>query len=312
MIAVRWLLGLCGAGLALVGAVAAVGGLLGVVSGWADVVNHFAPVWMVGAAIGGLLARATLPSARGRTVALALAAVAVLVAGAPVLSEWFAGATQPKPSGKVLKIMTFNRWWDGSPFDTAAAIRRSGADIVALQEANGFERAGPSVMDLYPYQLPCPRLCDTYFLSKRPILDYGELVPPQRDARDLVWIRTPAPDGTIVTVATIHLFWPLPPWIQERQRTQLAKVVHELPGDALILTGDFNATPWSFAVRELDRTLKPLTRRTRGLLTFPTTYKVPFLAIDQIYASPTWRGTHVERLPYGGSDHYPVLATFSR
>jgi len=45
-------------------ALTAVGGLAGSVWAWADVLNHFAPVWLVLAWIGGLSARFLLPPAR--------------------------------------------------------------------------------------------------------------------------------------------------------------------------------------------------------------------------------------------------------
>lgn len=312
MSGVRLGLGRAGFALASLAALASAGGLAGGVWGWADVPNHFAPLWLVAALLGGLVARAALARGEARTVATLAAAIAVVAAGSPILAETVKGARQPAPRGQVVKVMTFNRWWGGQPMDAARAIRRSGADVVTLQEANGFETVSGTLRDLYPYQLPCPRLCDTFILSKRPILNSGEVTPPQHDARDLVWARIDQGGGKSFTIATVHLFWPLPPWIQRRQRVQLAQMAAELPRDDLIVTGDFNAAPWSFAIRDLDRRLAPLTRRTHGTLTFSADWPVPLLALDQVYAGPAWRSAKVERLPKGGSDHYPLLVTLGR
>jgi endonuclease/exonuclease/phosphatase (EEP) superfamily protein YafD len=83
----------------------------------------------------------------------------------------------------------------------------------------------------------------------------------------------------------------------------------------MILTGDFNATPWSAELRRLDRTLG-LSRRDRGLATWPAqlsgrTWRLPFMPIDHVYAGPDWATVSVERGPWVGSDHYPVIVTLT-
>jgi endonuclease/exonuclease/phosphatase (EEP) superfamily protein YafD len=302
----RWA-GLAGAALALVAAGAAGIGLIGAVWGWPDALNHFAPVWLCAAWIGGLLARFLLPPGKARARIVIAAALTVLVSGAPVMIEAARGASDQAPGPPGLTVMTFNRWWDSpeSPRETAA-IRASGADLVALQEADNFaDAAAAGLKDIYPHQLFCDG-CDTAVLSKRPFLATG------RGRGDFLWARTTAPDGRPVTLATVHLFWPIPPWIQRRQRARLAANVAALPQDELVLTGDFNLTPWSFAMRSLDRSLKPLTRRTHGLMTFPATWPVPVLALDQVFAGPQWRSAIIRRLPRAGSDHYPLLVQLRR
>jgi endonuclease/exonuclease/phosphatase (EEP) superfamily protein YafD len=53
-----------------------------------------------------------------------------------------------------------------------------------------------------------------------------------------------------------------------------------------------------------------VTRRTHALFSWPAPF--PVLAIDQVYAAPIWQTEQVRRLPRSGSDHYPILARFSR
>jgi endonuclease/exonuclease/phosphatase (EEP) superfamily protein YafD len=83
----------------------------------------------------------------------------------------------------------------------------------------------------------------------------------------------------------------------------------------MILTGDLNTTPWSFGLQRLDRTLG-LVRRDRALSTYPAQlfgrpWPLPFLAIDHVYAGPGWATVKVERGPWLGSDHYPVIVTLA-
>jgi endonuclease/exonuclease/phosphatase (EEP) superfamily protein YafD len=179
-----------------------------------------------------------------------------------------------------------------------------------MQEAAGFQApAARMLADAYPYQFACPT-CDTLILSKRPILARGR-DEGGHHTLDLIWVRTTDAAGRPVTLATVHLFWPVPPWLQRFQRERLAEVVRRLPGP-LILTGDLNSTPWSFALRGLDRALSPLVRRTHGVITFAANWPVPVLALDQVYAGPAWGAVAVDRLPATGSDHYPLLVTLGR
>ncbi|HTK34118.1 MAG TPA: endonuclease/exonuclease/phosphatase family protein [Caulobacteraceae bacterium] len=315
MSSARRQVGLAGAVLAFGAALAAVGGLVGAVWPWADALNHFAPVWLVLAWTGGLSARFLLAPGRVRGGATVAAALAVMVAGAPMAVEAYQAETEPAPGPAALTILSFNRWWD-SPDGArqAAAIRASGADLVALQEADGFAAEAAAMKDLYPYQLFCGGRCDTAILSKRPFLATGR----EDHARwgpggtDFLWARTTAADGRPVTLATAHLYWPIPPWLQRYQRARIAAQIAALPHDELVLTGDLNLTPWSFTLRGFDRTLAPLTRRTHGLLSFPATWPVPVLALDQAYAGPGWRTVDVRTLPRAGSDHYPLLVQLKR
>lgn len=86
----------------------------------------------------------------------------------------------------------------------------------------------------------------------------------------------------------------------------------------MIIAGDFNSTPWSFARRRDDRDFG-LIRRTRALFTWPAEKishnrlpaPFPYLPIDHVYAGPGWATVSVERGPRLGSDHYPVVVTLA-
>lgn len=87
------------------------------------------------------------------------------------------------------------------------------------------------------------------------------------------------------------------------------------PRERMILGGDFNASHWSAEVRRLDHSLG-LIRRERAVATWPAqvfgqAWPLPFLPIDHIYAGPGWATVKVERGPWLGSDHYPLVVTLA-
>lgn len=117
-------------------------------------------------------------------------------------------------------------------------------------------------------------------------------------------------DGAL-EVATAHLSWPTSSDLPGQIRG-LDNLISRLPRERLILTGDFNATPWSSELRRLDASLG-LTRRDRATATWPARvfgvdWPLPILAIDHIYAGAGWATVSVHRGPNVGSDHYPLVA----
>ncbi len=69
-----------------------------------------------------------------------------------------------------------------------------------------------------------------------------------------------------------------------------------------------NAAPWTFAMRALDRGLRPLRRWTFWQPTYPALVKrrptPPLLPIDHVYAGPGWARTRIARFRTPGSDHF--------
>ena len=66
------------------------------------------------------------------------------------------------------------------------------------------------------------------------------------------------------TAASMHYRWPFPALPQFRQAQLFADFLDRFDRRRLIVAGDFNLTPWSFALRRQDARLG-LRRRTRGL-----------------------------------------------
>ena len=171
----------------------------------------------------------------------------------------------------------------------------------------------------YPFQTSCapPQPCSTTILTRvKPSAAAGLSAPPARLSG--AWVTLGEGEDAF-TVAGVHYTWPLPPGPQQRQSERLAAMLDEFDHHNLIVAGDMNSTPWSFALRRQDARFR-LERRTRGLFTWPaapfTDWRLksplPFLAIDQVYAGEDWKTVSVRAGPRQGSDHLPVTVVLRR
>ena len=308
-------------------------GLGGAWNGWLDIPNQFAPVWFAVLMLATPLAALLVPKGAGRWSVLGLALSGLLVSGSEVLPELAAAVTLPHfGDGQLLltplKIVTFNTWSDNDrPQQVVERVQAADPDAFALIEMDWplFHDGIKAFAARYPYRTTpkggCPR--DMQIFSKRPFSVWGCVVTanPARPevTAAIVWGETTAPDGRPFTFAATHYAWPFPGGGQTMQMAAVAQWVRAHADGGLILTGDFNLTPWSFALRRQDSLLRPLTRRDHAVFTWPATiarlYRpAPFalLPIDHIYAGRSWRTLRLQRLARAGSDHYGIEAVFGR
>lgn len=286
-----------------------------------DNLTHFAPIWLAGGLVAALVW--ALAGRVGRTTPL-LALVAALSSLTLMIPELTAAARAPvaEAGGETLKIVQFNLWGQNrDPVGTYQWILATDPDIVVVEE--GFDRSGGVARKLagrYPYRTTCaePAPCSTMILAKRRPRAEGGLSTSVSSARlSGAWARFTAA-GEPFTVVAVHYTWPYPAGPQQQQTLRLARVLQQFPQDRLIVSGDFNSTPWSFSLRRQDR-LFGLERRTRALASWPAgdfsrlhvVLPFPLLPIDQVYAGKGWRTVSVRRGPQLGSDHYPVIVTLA-
>ncbi len=282
--------------IAIVTAGAALLSLGGAVSERLDVLTHFMPFYFA----GGVLA-----------LALAVAGRAEL---APILLAARPGAT---PTGKHLKLIQFNLWAGNfDPERTAKWIVAENADIVVVEEAIGAGASvPPAIAHQYPYRTTC-RVdfdCSTLILSAAPPEASGDLWGAGRTPLSGAWAKFGDGAGAFTVVAA-HFTRPFPAGPQQAQSRRLADILDRFDKSSLIVAGDFNSTPWSFALRRQDARFG-LARLTRAMFTWPaarfTRWRLwsplPFLPLDHVYAGSGWRAVSVARGPRLGSDHYPVV-----
>ena len=252
-------------------------------------------------------------------IPLVLALVAVAYGMALIVPEIAQSLVVHPSRGAQFRILSANVWHDNPTPDLAVTdIIARGADAVLLQEPDGtLEPQLTRLKSRYPYASDCAGSGVQIFV-KSPIVAQGCGLGSGTRA-DLVWIQTTAPDGRPVTLVTTHFDWPFPPSPQAAERANLAQRVRLLPNDDLILAGDFNTTPWSFAMRRQDKSLVPLRRRTLAWFSWPARldalaqpWPMPVLPIDDIYAGPAWRSARLTRLRIRGSDHFATEAILTR
>jgi endonuclease/exonuclease/phosphatase (EEP) superfamily protein YafD len=285
-----------------------------------DVLTHFTSIWLAGVVLAALLW--AVAGRRGRATPL-LALVAVLSALTLMIPELTAARSAGgEIDGQTLKIVQFNLWGrNRDPEATTRWILETDPDIIVLQE--GLARSGGVARALarrYPHRTTCaePWPCSTMILAKRrPIAEGGlsRAVSPAHLAG--AWATFRAPGGPY-TVVGVHYTWPWPAGSQQQMTLRLAKVLERFPKDRLIVSGDFNSTPWSFSMRRQDR-LFGLERRTRALASWPAgdfsrlhlAAPFPLLPIDHVYAGAGWRTVEARRGPRLGSDHHPLVVTLA-
>ena len=303
--------------LGLVGASLSVAGLGGLFSDRLDAVTHATPLWLamgVGAVLfGGLFARQA-----ERWVMVGLGVIAIGACGllmAPEVSAAWRFKREAAAPGD-LKVIQFNAWHENrSPERSLSWLLAQNADIVVLEEAGGTSWAMvKGLKAAYPFA-SCPkgRSCEPWIFSRRKILASGRLVRGAPSA----WVKIEDPAGDF-TVAGVHFVWPVPAGAQQAQSRDLVASVAKLDRRGLILTGDFNSTPWSFTLKRQDKALG-MRRWTRALPSWPSgqfsrvaAAPSPFLPIDHVYTGDEWRAISVERGPAIGSDHRPVVVSLRR
>ncbi|NVB79509.1 MAG: EEP domain-containing protein [Kofleriaceae bacterium] len=199
----------------------------------------------------------------------------------------------------------------------AEVIRSADPHIVALQEVDvGRSRSGEmdqagdlaAMLGMEMRFVPCLEegresygICT---LSRLPFIESRPIRLPQkhdREPRCALVTRHAWEDGELEMINT-HLS------VLFRERPgQVAAIAAEMVGEALVIAGDFNMTPWSSAYRALARGLKSATRFAR---TWPA--PAPVVPIDHIL----YRG-RLELLQGGAwtdggarsaSDHLPIVA----
>jgi endonuclease/exonuclease/phosphatase (EEP) superfamily protein YafD len=314
-----------GAELAAGSALAALLGILGAFSPWLDVLNQFAPFWMFGALIGLSLTLAFTPADSGRAAVLGVAGFGVAASLVMILPEALrsiADELRPRPDPPALRLVTFNVWIANVDVPrTVASILAADPDVVTLQEAEGRMRLGNAgLLRALPYRIPCPGSDLAIYARRPPIASGCEFVRrfgPRPAFVAALWARVTARDGRPATIVTVHLPWPIPPGPQAIQTRGTAEVLGRFDPHDLVLAGDFNTAPWSFAMRRRDQRFRPLTRRTHAIFTWPARLgwrpaPFAFLPIDQVYTGPGWRSASIERLPLAGSDHYGLSVSLYR
>ncbi len=300
--------------------IAAVGVLVLAIACWSgaislsfDGLTHFAPIWM---ALSLCAVVVCVFFGDRKDVAIAVAAVA-LQAG--IIAPEFLRHEPPRAvfveGAPTVRIVWLNTWLGARSSDGVLDyLETSGADFLLLAELHdegqrGFRR----LRELYPTRIVCTRDedCDTSIYARRPVVS-SSASDDLRIANASFGI-----DGAPLRLIAAHMPRPNPPGLQQAALAELAALIESDAPENVILAGDFNSTPWSFTLRDFDKSIS-LDRQTRALPTWPaqtwSRLRLPalfaFLPIDHAYSGGNWRLVELRRGPRTTSDHYPIEATF--
>lgn len=276
----------------------------------------------------GTLAAAIAALLLGNHVVWKVFAIAGFLASSwTFVPEWLTSFAPRQEMSDVatVRVMTHNVF--GMNYDmerVASVIREEDPDIVALQEYFPEQAGlGELLRDRYPYSVYCRggKRANLGLYSKLPFdreMGAGDCPSnaqgTQRTAQILAAFTLS--DGTKFSLLTTHMDWPYPPERQREQFDAAIESINTIEGP-LVVVGDFNSTPWSYALKRF-ASETGLTRETRNLVTYPELFTLPggllplerFLAIDHVFQ----RGVNVSELRLAaqtGSDHLPVVFTFN-
>ena len=297
----------------LLGALSATGAILahgGRFSGHLDVLTHFALIYLAAAAVV-LIGAMTAAPGRARLAMALLGGVAAAASLALILPELMRPSPPHAPATAAgqIKVIQFNvSRRDARLEERARWIAQQDPDFLILEESTPAMRA--AVLAHLPRHMSCGMTCETVIFTRtapekadRPRRGRYGLGPA------IAIVHMAPEDGGYILVGT-HYTWPTHVRNHRENTARMLQLIDPLPKGRMIVTGDFNSTPWSFA-RAREDARNGLERRTRALPSWPTTFGVPFLPIDHVYAGTELRTVKVERGPNLGSDHYPILAVLA-
>lgn len=252
-----------------------------------------------------LVLRPRLPGVMG--LALSLVAGYSMMPPAPV--------SNVPDDARVYSAYQKNLLWiipDTAP--VADDIGKLKPDFVMLQE---LHRRNRPILDRlsrsYPYQHFCP------FAAVGGIAVLSRWPPTGAvnhcDGYGLAAMQVETPDGSL-WIVSLHLHWPYP-YGQGAQLDRLRPVLEALDGP-LVLGGDFNSVPWSYAAERVKRATRTVTAGYAGG-TFAPSYRregrdllkhAPTVPIDHVLVPDTGAPLSLSRRARFGSDHHGLAATF--
>ncbi len=224
------------------------------------------------------------------------------------------------PSGEVatwqsLRVASFNVLTSNTRHaDAVSWVRKTDPDFIFFPEADETWAQGlKPLSDAYPYVVVHPGRGNFGFVfySKWPVLDH-EIVPNGKRWLPYLKAHLQGPEG-VVTFYGVH---PTPPGGAENSEdrdTCLKAIAGDMAKEsgAVVVAGDFNATPWSSAMKPLfaaglrGASVSPTWQRGSLMFAIPIDHLLYRGPLDKPLAGKCvkhWVG------PDLGSDHRPVVS----
>jgi len=211
-----------------------------------------------------------------------------------------------------IKHIQFNMNYRNKNVDTFKAfLKRQNPDIVTLQEVTKSHQAQlETLKEVYPYQRYCafyPVVGAVAILSRYPFTDSTSICV-QREGLLITEVQI---ETRKLTVASLHLHWPYPH--EQYQQVKKLKSYLEKLASPVLLSGDFNAAPWSHIVQSITRDIDG--KVVEGLRwSIELKQQLPYipnmkLPIDHLMISKDLIVEKIEATEHFGSDHYAIVAS---
>lgn len=226
----------------------------------------------------------------------------------------------PAPDSRAaMKVVGFNLNMFSNPTaNTLDFLHRENADVVVVYEVTvAWREALEQLSDIYPHRYYGPLHDLPEFpphgmtiLSKRAWQKTGVLRSNISSRNFAVWAQFPAASSSL-TVVGVHFSPPVfhPASHQRSEADALASALKRFNGP-VIVTGDFNMTPFSNRFRDLLE-ISGLRRADGGLnATWPAILTPLALPLDHILIGQGIRNATMHTGPLLDSDHLPVIGTF--
>lgn len=196
-------------------------------------------------------------------------------------------------------------------------VYASSPDVVLVTEPDAWwEEQLRSLESSYPYTIKKP-LDNTYgmLLYSRLKLHHAAIRFLIEDTVPSIFAELELPSGVRVDFYGLH---PRPPRVAqdtEQRDAEILTVGREV-ADAkhpVVVAGDLNDVAWSYTTnlfQKISRLVDP--RLGRGLYnTFHAKYPFLRFPVDHVFHSPSFHLVEMKRLPYFGSDHFPMFAVLA-
>jgi len=242
----------------------------------------------------------------------AVSAVGAVVAAIPIVGYMGVQTARAEAGAPSFRVVNFNTWFRNRDYaEIGRFLERTQPDVIVLEERTQQEalRLG-EFLTSYPYSFNEPRPHGVVIFARWPIASAESL--PLAAGGVLAARVTLDWRGTPITVLGAHLHWPLGPTNSRLRNDELAGLATFAAAyqGPLIVTGDFNITPWSRHFREaLQRSGLSDSAAGHGLApSWPSQFPPLGIRIDHCLVSRHWRSTDVRLGPSLGSDHLPLIA----
>ena len=271
-----------------------------------DVFSQFAMQFALLCAAGAI--GLFMPRFKGVITGVLFAGLVALYGLWPYLAT--SGVELPLQQGeKRLRVMQFNVHGGAVSVDEAlATITAIGPDVVSLVEIDEHNKPLLEVLKTrWPYQATCWEIsgCETAVISKLPLS--AQQSQAYWEGPNYTLATLGSDYGNLRLVATHTTRFPF----ARAQLIQVKALARLLEGGgALIVMGDFNATPFSRITDGFSASLG-LQRQT-SMPSWPANRFTPQLAIDHIFTSAGIRALDHEIAGQpSGSDHLPIALTLA-